>query len=393
MDFKTCNKTLIAYRHRQGAGPVVLFVHALGCDQSIWDDVIDAIGFSQATLTYDLRGHGASGTVKRGDGPLTIAALGEDLIALLETLGLAEIILCGVSIGGMIAQQVAASRPDLIRGLILSNTAARIGTAARWEERIGIVQKQGLPSIVDGVLDQWFPPAFKFAHPDAWAGHKVMLQRNDPITYVDACGALRDADLTKTTSGITHPTICISGGADGSLSPNEVAELAGYIKGAKHVTLEGVGHLPCLDAPAAMADAIRDLIAETRPSLNRHEAGMAVRRAVLGDAHVDRAEAARTPFDDAFQGLIAEGAWGTVWASDAISRRERSMLTLALLAALGNFDEIPMHVRATARTGASEGDIREVFQHVAIYAGVPRANHALKLAKQTLAEMKEARDG
>jgi 4-carboxymuconolactone decarboxylase len=122
-------------------------------------------------------------------------------------------------------------------------------------------------------------------------------------------------------------------------------------------------------------------------SNTRYDQGMETRRAVLGDAHVDRAEAAKTEMDQAFQTLITEGAWGTVWSSDAIAPRERSMLTLALLAALGNFDEIPMHIRATARTGASKSDVLEAFQHVAIYAGVPRANHALKLAKQTYAEM------
>ena len=115
--------------------------------------------------------------------------------------------------------------------------------------------------------------------------------------------------------------------------------------------------------------------------------GDAMRRKVLGDAHVDRASASCSPLDAAFQELITEGAWGTVWASDAISLRERSMLTLALLAATGNFEEIPMHIRATVRTGASPKDIAEAFQHVAIYAGVPRANHALKIAKATYAEM------
>ncbi|MPL80500.1 hypothetical protein SDC9_26401 [bioreactor metagenome] len=121
----------------------------------------------------------------------------------------------------------------------------------------------------------------------------------------------------------------------------------------------------------------------------RYERGMKTRREVLGDAHVDRAEAAKTGFDAPFQELIAVSAWGTVWASDGISRRERSMLTLALLAATGNFEEIPMHIRATARTGASQRDVIEAFQHVAIYAGVPRANHALKLARQTYAAMEE----
>lgn len=122
----------------------------------------------------------------------------------------------------------------------------------------------------------------------------------------------------------------------------------------------------------------------------RYEKGMQTRRAVLGDAHVDRAEAAKGPLDQPFQELITMSAWGTVWASDAITRRERSMLTLALLAATGNFEEIPMHIRATARTGASKQDVMEAFQHVAIYAGVPRANHAIKLAKQTYAEMEAA---
>ena len=125
---------------------------------------------------------------------------------------------------------------------------------------------------------------------------------------------------------------------------------------------------------------------------DRYEKGMETRRAVLGEAHVARAEAAKSPLDAPFQTLITESAWGTVWASDAISRRERSMLTLALLAATGNFEEIPMHIRATARTGASKEDVMEAFQHVAIYAGVPKANHAIKLAKATYAEM-EAENG
>ncbi|AJE45557.1 4-carboxymuconolactone decarboxylase [Celeribacter indicus] len=120
--------------------------------------------------------------------------------------------------------------------------------------------------------------------------------------------------------------------------------------------------------------------------------GMKVRREVLGDAHVDRAESMKTEFDLPFQTLITESAWGTVWASDRITRRERSMLTLALLAATGNFEEIPMHIRATARTGASKEDVAEALQHVAIYAGVPKANHALKLARQTYAEMEESEE-
>jgi 4-carboxymuconolactone decarboxylase len=115
--------------------------------------------------------------------------------------------------------------------------------------------------------------------------------------------------------------------------------------------------------------------------------GMATRRSVLGDAHVDRAEVNKSAFDEPFQTLITEGAWGTLWADETISKRERSMLTLALLAATGNFEEIPMHIRATSNTDASPQDVLQAFMHVAVYAGVPKANHAIKLAKQTYSEM------
>ena len=120
---------------------------------------------------------------------------------------------------------------------------------------------------------------------------------------------------------------------------------------------------------------------------NRYDDGMATRRKVLGDAHVDRAEAGKTAFDPPPQTMITEGAWGTLWSDPTIPLRERSMLTLALLAATGNFEEIPMHVRATRNTGASREEVMQAFLHVAVYAGVPKANHAIKLAKATFAEM------
>ena len=123
----------------------------------------------------------------------------------------------------------------------------------------------------------------------------------------------------------------------------------------------------------------------------RYDDGMKTRRRVLGDAHVDRAEAAKDNFDTPFQRLITESAWGSVWSRDTISPRERSMLTIALLAGLGNDHELAMHIRATANTGATPADVLEALLHVAIYAGVPRANHAIRIAKETFAEMEEKR--
>ena len=117
------------------------------------------------------------------------------------------------------------------------------------------------------------------------------------------------------------------------------------------------------------------------------DTGMATRRRVLGDAHVDRAQAATTAFDAPFQALITDAAWGHVWSRDTISLRERSMLTIALLAGLGNDHELAMHIRATRNTDASEADVMEALLHVAVYAGVPRANHAIRIAKDTFAAM------
>ena len=116
--------------------------------------------------------------------------------------------------------------------------------------------------------------------------------------------------------------------------------------------------------------------------------GEATRRSVLGNAHVDRAEASKDDFDAPFQELITDAAWGRVWSGDQWSKRERSIVTIALLAGLGHDDELAMHIRATQNTGATADDIREALMHVAIYAGVPRANHAIKIAKSVLTEQK-----
>lgn len=128
-------------------------------------------------------------------------------------------------------------------------------------------------------------------------------------------------------------------------------------------------------------------MAETIAPTDRFTTGMKTRRSVLGDAHVDRAEANKSAFDEPFQTLITETAWGSVWSRPDISKRDRSLITLALLAALDQWDEVAMHVRATANTGATPDEVREAMLHVAIYAGVPAANHALKLIKETYRDM------
>ncbi|WAP67920.1 4-carboxymuconolactone decarboxylase [Jiella pelagia] len=128
-------------------------------------------------------------------------------------------------------------------------------------------------------------------------------------------------------------------------------------------------------------------------SEDRYAHGLATRRAVLGDAHVDRAQAATTPIDRDFQTFITEGAWGSVWSRPHFTRRERSIVTIALLAGLGQHDELAMHIRATVNTGASREDVVEALMHVAVYAGVPAANHAIKIAKQVFGDMDRENQG
>jgi len=273
----------------------------------------------------------------------------------------------------------------VVRAAVLCNTASKIGTADRWAERIAAVEHNGVAGCADMIVNNWFGPDYE-AQTDRLALHRTMVARSTDAGYTAACHAIRDADLTDFAKAITIPVLCIGGAHDKSVPIESVQNLAANIPDGEAVIVDSLGHLPCLEMPKELAR----LIAEFDPAPSNM--GMTIRRKVLSDAHVDKAAANVTLLDQAFQDLITESAWGTVWASPGIAPRERSMLTLALLAATGNFEEIPMHIRATARTGATERDITEAFQHVAIYAGVPKANHALKLAKQTLIEMKDLGD-
>lgn len=375
------NDQVIAYRHKPGLLRTIVFANSLGSDQSIWDEVINLLPKGYGVLTLDLRGHGLSGL---SSSQFTIDDLADDVIALIEHLGIQECLFCGVSIGGMIGQSVASRRPDLLSGAILSNTCFQIGTAERWNERIATVEAGGLSQMAPNVISIWFGNKYKASSPDKLLMHEIMLGRTSAEGYTMACKAIRDVDLSKHATNIKIPVLCVGGDEDNSVPAERVEALAKMISNAQCKILEGIGHIPSLECPEQMALLIETFEQSLPVSENL---GMQTRRAVLGDEHVDRAEASKQLIDEAFQSLITKGAWGSVWSSPYLSSRERSLLTLALLAANGNFEEIPMHVRATARTGATWRDIAEAFQHVAIYCGVPKANHALKLAKATLAEM------
>ena len=375
------NNKLIAYTHRASLTKTIFFVNSLGSDQRLWDEVINHLPSGYGYVTYDLPGHGLSDH----SSDVSIENFADDAIALLDALNLQHVIFCGVSIGGMIGQVLLAKRPDLFQCGILCNTDSIIGSAARWEERRRAIEKSGIKDVSKTIIDNWFAKQY-YQNKDRILLHQNMVASTNQQGYLDACHAISQADLTSYAKQIDVPVLCIAGDEDKSVPVEQVKALAQRIPNAQLEVIEQLGHLPCLETPALLANLIIDF-EQKHADENRYDIGMRTRKSVLGEAHVAIAEENKTDFDQAFQILITEGAWGSVWSSPGISARERSMLTLALLAATGNFEEIPMHIRASKRTGATLRDITEAFQHVAIYAGVPKANHAIKLAKKTFIDM------
>lgn len=233
-----------------GEGPAVAFAHSLGTDGRMWDALLDRL--SCRAIRYDIRGHGLS---PRAPGALADHAA--DLAALLDAEAPEGALVVGVSVGGMIAQALAVARPDLVRGLVLSNTGLRVGTRAGWDDRIAAVTAGGVAAVSEAVLANWFAPDWIVANPDAATGWRTMLERQDRHGYADLCRTLAAADLTETSPRIAAPTLCVAGTADGSTPPDVVRAVADAVPGARMAVIDGAGHLPMLDATDRFADLVR----------------------------------------------------------------------------------------------------------------------------------------
>ena len=253
--FIRCNDHVVHHMFRHGAGrPAIVFANSLGTDLRIWDAVVDLIPADIPVLRYDKRGHGLSET-----GPISINILADDLATLTEKLTLTKALVCGVSVGGLIAQQLATTRPDLVSGLVLSNTSYRIGDPTSWAERIDALEGGGLEPLADGIMERWFSQAFRENETEALAGYRAMLTRTPLRAYIDTCAAIRDADLSEALRDIAVPSLCIAGGEDLATPPGSVRALANRIPGAQFTCLDKVGHLPCIEDPQAIAHAIMNM--------------------------------------------------------------------------------------------------------------------------------------
>jgi 3-oxoadipate enol-lactonase len=249
--------------HHRLSGPAdglpMVFANSLGTDFRVWDALLPRLPEGLRILRYDMRGHGLSDAPP---GDYSLDDLVADAAGLMDRLGLTGAVFVGLSIGGLVAQGLAAARPDLVRALVLSNTAARVGTAASWGERIAAVRAGGIAAVADNVLEKWFTPDFHAGRADELAGWRHMLTRTPVEGYAGCCAALAGADLRASTARLALPVLAVAGDQDGSTPPDLVRETAASIAGARFEVIPGAGHIPCVERPDALAALIAAFLKE-----------------------------------------------------------------------------------------------------------------------------------
>ncbi|MCA0942251.1 3-oxoadipate enol-lactonase [Salipiger pacificus] len=239
-------------------GRVLMLANSLGTDLRVWDALIPLLPEGLRVVRFDKRGHGLSDAP---EAPYAMETLVGDAEAICEALDLSDVTFVGLSIGGLIGQGLAAKRPDLIRALVLMDTAAKIGSAEMWQTRIDGIRANGVASLADAILERWFTPDFRESDPQ-FAAWKNMLERTPLEGYVGCCAAIAGADLTESTRALTLPVLAVAGAEDGS-TPPELVRGTAELCGADFALIEGAGHIPCVEQPAATARLITDFLERT----------------------------------------------------------------------------------------------------------------------------------
>lgn len=416
-----------------GLPPLVLGP-SLGTTTSIWGQQVPVLTGDFQVIRWDLPGHGpgvGAGNEPRrdgepcadnapaADGALTVADLGSRVLALADSLGIDRFAYAGISLGGAVGAWLAAHHPSRISALALICSSAHFGPPEPWHERAALVRADNsTDQVADTAASRWFTPAF--ATTEAAQALVAGLRNVAPDGYAAGCDALAAYDLRADLHRITAPTLVLAGRDDPATPPTHARELADGITDATLVELPHAAHLANIEQPdqvsALLTAHLRAAttanhttpdytVAGTRADAAngahiragagaaagtdalRRSRGTAVRRAVLGDAHVDRAVARTTEFTAPFQDFITRYAWGEIWTRPGLDRRSRSCVTLTALVAGGHHDELAMHVRAALTNGLSTDEIREVLLQTAVYCGVPAANAAFAVADRILAEL------
>lgn len=353
--------------------PALLLGPSLGTSLRVWDAQAAALSRHFRVVRYDLPGHGGSKAVP---GATSMEALAGLVIGVADAAGADAFHHAGISLGGAVGAWLALRHPDRVLSLTMVCSAAKFGTEESWHERSALVRDHGTQALAEAARGRWFT-----ANADEAAVQAMIddLLAVDDEGYAECCEALSGYDIRADLPDITPPALIVAGRDDPAVPPPVARELADGIPGATLHELPGAAHLAPVERPGAVLAALRAHLPQPD--------GMAVRRAVLGDDHVDRAVAGTTDFTADFQDLITRYAWGEIWTRPGLDRRTRSCVTLTALVAGGHLDELAMHVKAAVRNGLTHDEIKEVLLQTAIYCGVPAANAAFAVARRTLGNL------
>ncbi len=386
MAFLTINDRSVAYRLLGAeANPLVVLAHPLGMTQAVWDDLLPALLPRYRVLTWDIPGHGASEAWPAERGEISPADLAAEALALADHAGVSRFHFVGTSIGGVAGQQLLAKHADRLSSLFLTNTGAVIGTPDLWTTRAGRARDEGLAAISGEIVPRWFSAERLAEEPALETGWRTQMARTDAESYARLCEMLGRCDFSGRLKGHGIDVRLLGGSEDMATPPATLEALAAECDGAPLEILEGFAHVPSVESPEIMAERLLAWLAPDLGSVGEtgvdYATGLATRKQVLGEAHVARSTENANSLDAPFQKMITRLAWGELWSNDDLTRRERSMITTGILAALGR-EELTLHLKTAKRIGLSEAELRQVLMHVAIYGGVPAANHAFALAKQ-----------
>ena len=363
------------------SAPVVVLLNGIGTTTEIWDAQVGPLTELLRVVRVDTRGHGASPPALDAIGrPGTLADLGQDVLDVLDEIGVGRAHFAGVSLGAMTAMWLAIHHPARVGRLALVCTSAFLPPAEGWLDRAAAVRSAGMAAIADPVVARWITPALAERDPQLLARLRAMLCSIDPESYAQCCEAIAGMDLRADLSRITAATLVVGGSRDLATPLAHAETIVSRIAGAQMHVVDAA-HVATVEQSGAVAARLVEHFGTGRDVLR---AGFATRRAVLGDDHVNRAVANTTEFSAPFQDFLTRYAWGEIWTRPGLTRRERSLVTVAVLTALGAEHELAMHVRAALRNGATAGDIGEVLLHTAVYAGLPRSNRAFAIAAEVI---------
>jgi 3-oxoadipate enol-lactonase/4-carboxymuconolactone decarboxylase len=372
-------------------------VHAL------WSACVGGLADRFHLVGWDLPGHGASPAVTAAS--TDFADLAAAVLELVDTVqeergetGL-PFAYAGDSAGGAVGLQLLVDAPERVGAAVILCSSATFGAVPGWLDRAAAARGSGTASLVELSMQRWFADGFGDREPQRVSALLHSLRESDDESYAQICEALSRFDVRQQLHQVTAPVLAVAGSEDVATPPALLEEIAAGIPGTRLVVLDGVAHLPPAEAPSVVVKLLAQHLEPSGPAASRipdaepdpgrdalYDKGMAVRRQVLGDAHVDRATAAATDLTREFQALITRYAWGTIWTRPGLDRRSRSMITLTALIARGHHDELAMHLRAARRNGLTDDEIKEVILQSAIYCGVPDANTAFRVAARVLAE-------